>query len=328
MLPLSHYSPQVLVYRPVFPDSLSFDIDRPSTLWKKPYHQNQQTRQHHLSSNLHSHSQAAWALGSLLGPILGGAFAQKTTWRWVFYLMFPFCFLGFATIPFVLTLKPKAETLGTKLKRVDWLGGALFVASMTSFLIAISWGGVQEPWGSWRTIVPLLLGAFGLVLTGLWESYRAKEPFLRRSLFHCPSAFAAYLGAFIQGLLVSPMSSSFLQTPLTSLALRMPLLRPSLLHCRPTYHLPHSWCEHAPAGPRSCSNLNHRRCNNHTLEPFPLGSLVRLAHRHNLHRTGRHLGRQHTSWCMDTNHDHRRNRPRSHPKRTKLRNTSHRSSTR
>lgn len=117
--------------------------------------------------------------------------------------MFPFCFLGFATIPFVLTLKPKTETLGTKLKRVDWAGYALFLSSMTSFLIAISWGGVQQPWDSWRTLVPLVLGGFGLILTALWESYRAKEPFLRRSLFYCPSAFAAYLGAFIQGLLVS-----------------------------------------------------------------------------------------------------------------------------
>ncbi|KAE9964655.1 hypothetical protein BLS_008173 [Venturia inaequalis] len=148
------------------------------------------------------HSQAAWAIGSLLGPVLGGAFAKNTAWRWVFYLMFPFCFVGFATIPFVLTLKPKTETLGTKLKRVDWTGYALFISSMTSFLIAISWGGVQQPWDSWRTIVPLVLGVFGLILTGFWELYRAKEPFLRRSLFYCPSAFAAYLGTFIQGLMM------------------------------------------------------------------------------------------------------------------------------
>jgi MFS family permease len=147
--------------------------------------------------------QGGWALGSLLGPVIGGAFAQGTTWRWVFYIMLPFCFIGFATIPWVLTLKAKTDTLQAKLKRVDWFGGALFISSMTSFLIAISWGGTQEPWASFRTIVPLTLGALGLILTTLWEAYRAKEPFLRRSLFYCPSAFAAYFGAFIQGLLVS-----------------------------------------------------------------------------------------------------------------------------
>jgi MFS family permease len=149
------------------------------------------------------HRQGGWALGSLLGPVIGGTFAQETTWRWVFYLMLPFCFIGFATIPWILTLKPKTDTLQSKLKRVDWLGGALFISSMTAFLIAISRGGTQEPWGSFRTTVPLMLGAFGLVMTALWDTYRAKEPFLRRSLFHCPSAFAAYFGAFIQGLLVS-----------------------------------------------------------------------------------------------------------------------------
>jgi hypothetical protein len=139
--------------------------------------------------------------------VIGGAFVQSTTWRWVFYLMLPFCFIGFATIPWVLTLKPKTETLQEKLMRVDWLGGALFISSSTSFLIAVSWGGTQEPWSSFRTIVPLVLGIAGLILTGLWETFGAKEPFLRRSLFHCPSAFAAYFGALIQGFLVSILPS-------------------------------------------------------------------------------------------------------------------------
>ncbi|KAJ9129343.1 hypothetical protein NKR23_g12557, partial [Pleurostoma richardsiae] len=36
----------------------------------------------------------AWALGNCAGPIIGGAIAQSTTWRWMFYLMFPFCAAG------------------------------------------------------------------------------------------------------------------------------------------------------------------------------------------------------------------------------------------
>lgn len=30
---------------------------------------------------------AAWALGTCIGPIIGGTIAQNTTWRWVFYMM-------------------------------------------------------------------------------------------------------------------------------------------------------------------------------------------------------------------------------------------------
>lgn len=113
------------------------------------------------------------------------------------------CFIGFATLPWLLTLKPRTETLNEKLMRVDWLGGVLFISSSTSVLIAISWGGSQESWSSFRTLVPLILGIVGLVITAIWETYGAREPFLRRNLFHCPSAFMAYAGATIQGFLVS-----------------------------------------------------------------------------------------------------------------------------
>ncbi len=146
--------------------------------------------------------QAAWALGTIIGPLVGGAFAQHTTWRWVFYIMFPFCAFGFVAIPMVLTLKPKTQTLKEKLLRVDWIGGFLFITSCTIFLIAISWGGTQEPWSSFRTLVPLILGILGLAATFVWEVYGAKVPFLRHSLFYCPSSFAIYFGTLVQGLIL------------------------------------------------------------------------------------------------------------------------------
>lgn len=145
-------------------------------------------------------------MGTCTGPIIGATFVQhinsRNAWRWIFYLMFPFCFLGFVTIPLVLTLKPRTTSLKEKLARVDWFGGFLFISSSTAFLVAISWGGTQESWGSWRTYVPLELGSLGIVGSLLWERYGAKEPFLKRSLFHCVSSYAAYFGAMVQGLLV------------------------------------------------------------------------------------------------------------------------------
>ena len=44
--------------------------------------------------------QLAWAIGSLIGPLLGGLFAEYTTWRWIFYLNFPFCGICFVVIFF------------------------------------------------------------------------------------------------------------------------------------------------------------------------------------------------------------------------------------
>jgi len=155
------------------------------------------------------HRQGAWAIGCCIGPVLGGTFVEHTTWRWIFYVMFPFCLFGFVVIPPLLTLKLPKTTLKEQLLRVDWSGSFIFIASCTSFLIAVTWGGIEEPWNSFRTIVPLVLGAVGLVATGYWEAYCAREPFLRRSLFHCRSSYALFIGAMVQGLLVSD-SHSFL----------------------------------------------------------------------------------------------------------------------
>ncbi|KAI1613464.1 major facilitator superfamily domain-containing protein [Exophiala viscosa] len=126
--------------------------------------------------------QAAWAIGTCLGPLLGGAFVEHSAWRWIFYLMFPFCFIGFVSIPWLLTLKPRTSSLKEKLLRIDITGGVLFIGSSTSFLVALSWGGTQEPWGSFRKLVPLILGAVGLGATMVWEGLCAKEPFLRKSI--------------------------------------------------------------------------------------------------------------------------------------------------
>ncbi|KAK8101844.1 major facilitator superfamily transporter [Apiospora kogelbergensis] len=144
----------------------------------------------------------AWSLGTCLGPICGGLIAEHTTWRWVFYIMFPFCAFGLIAVPTLLTLAPRTATMAEKLARVDWIGSALFTGSATSFLVAISWGGSQHPWDSVATLVPLCIGLAGLVGTYVWEAYFAKEPFLRRSLFWQSSSIATYFCGAIQGLVI------------------------------------------------------------------------------------------------------------------------------
>jgi EmrB/QacA subfamily drug resistance transporter len=144
----------------------------------------------------------AWAFGSVLGPFIGGLFVEKATWRWCFYLNFPFCGIGFPMILFLIPLKTAKTSLKAKLLRVDWLGGFLFIGGLTSFLIAITCGGVQFSWSSWRTLVPLTVGPTAMIAAFAWERYGAVEPFLRRSLFRTLSNFAAYLCALLQGLLL------------------------------------------------------------------------------------------------------------------------------
>jgi hypothetical protein len=52
----------------------------------------------------------------------------------------PFAGIGFFMIPVFLTLQYKTGDFVEKLKRVDWVGSFIFVASTTSFLIPVTWG--------------------------------------------------------------------------------------------------------------------------------------------------------------------------------------------
>ena len=90
-----------------------------------------------------------------------------------------------------------------KLQSLDWIGSALFVASATSFLIPLSWGGVMYNWDSWRTLVPLLVGAAGLVGLYFYEGHWAKNPMIKVEIFKNRNAAVAYLGVVLHGTIVT-----------------------------------------------------------------------------------------------------------------------------
>ncbi|KNG90598.1 hypothetical protein ANOM_001292 [Aspergillus nomiae NRRL 13137] len=125
------------------------------------------------------------------------------TWRWVFYLNFPFMGVGLIMVPWVVNLRrPRQDGLTQQLRSIDWVGALLFIASVSSFLIGITWGGGQFPWSSWRTLLPIFLGVAGVIVTVFWLWKGARKPFLRLSLFRDVSSGMIYLCAVLQGLLM------------------------------------------------------------------------------------------------------------------------------
>lgn len=143
-----------------------------------------------------------WAIGSISGPILGGALAHHGTWRWVFWINLPIIGIGSVGIALFLKLHYRPRSIRAKLAEVDYVGSFLFTASAASFLIPITWGGVMYSWSSWRTLVPLLLGAGGLVAFSIFEAKIATVTILPTILFKNRTTSIAYFGNFIHGMIL------------------------------------------------------------------------------------------------------------------------------
>jgi MFS family permease len=150
------------------------------------------------------HLSMMWSLGTIAGPLAGGAFAQAgaSGWRWIFYLNLPFLGIGVILILWFLRLSFPVSSFSSKLQRVDWFGSFLFIASTTGFLIPVTWGGTQYPWGSWRTLVPLILCGLGLVGFVVYEEYVPSEPLIRMTVFKNRTAAAVFLQNFIHGIVL------------------------------------------------------------------------------------------------------------------------------
>ena len=105
-------------------------------------------------------------------------------------------------VPLFIKLNLVPGSIVQKLKRVDWMGNVIFVASTTSFLIPLTWGGVQYPWNSWHTLVPLLIGLAGFASFCVFEVAVPAEPTVRFSIIRSYNMAFSLFGAVIHAILV------------------------------------------------------------------------------------------------------------------------------
>lgn len=155
----------------------------------------------------------------LTGSRLGGAFTDRLTWRWCFYINLPF---GGVTVLFIIlflqlpALKSPASqpSLLLQLKEFDILGTLLFIPGIVSILLALQWGGSKYSWKDGRTIALLVI--FGVLIAGfvavqVWLQEKATVPpriLLNRSVWSA-SFFALFLGGafFVMVYYVSQLAS-------------------------------------------------------------------------------------------------------------------------
>ncbi|KAI0729744.1 iron permease [Fomitopsis betulina] len=138
-----------------------------------------------------------WAVASGIGPIVGGALAHHKQWRWLFYLNIPIC--GVAGLIMVLFLRVQTPpgTLGEKLRRIDWIGTFLVIASTAACVIGLTWSGVQYAWTSAPVLVPLILGLVGLGIFIVYERVFPVHPLVPSVLLSTLTGISGYVQTFV-----------------------------------------------------------------------------------------------------------------------------------
>jgi MFS family permease len=101
------------------------------------------------------------SVGLSCAPVIGGALIDRFSWRACFGINLPLCPLLIVFTAFFLhdpIRNPNYElSMLEKLKRVDLLGTALVVPSVTCLLIGLQWGGIRYGWQDVRIIVLLVV---------------------------------------------------------------------------------------------------------------------------------------------------------------------------
>ncbi|EFR00742.1 hypothetical protein MGYG_03747 [Nannizzia gypsea CBS 118893] len=124
-------------------------------------------------------------IGIAIGPWVGGAIVDSTTWRWVFYINLPIGGVSMIMVFFFLQVQyDKEMAFMEKLRRIDYGGNFLLIGASVSILFGLTYGGNLHPWGSYQILVPLFVGLAGIGAFILFENTKwVKEPVCPPHLF-------------------------------------------------------------------------------------------------------------------------------------------------
>ncbi|HUA05121.1 MAG TPA: MDR family MFS transporter [Solirubrobacteraceae bacterium] len=159
----------------------------------------------------------AFALATVVGPLIGGVLVEHASWRWVFYVNLP---IGAAALVALELRLPASETSGRRVP-VDVTGAALLAGSTIALMLACIWGGDRYAWGS-ATIIALIAGGVALAIALVARERRAADPIVPLDLLR------------LRPVAVSSAALFLTTAALFSITVFVPLYLQTTTHATPT----------------------------------------------------------------------------------------------
>jgi MFS family permease len=156
-----------------------------------------------------------YAILAVLESLIGGAFTEKASWRWCFYINLPIGGVAALALFFFLHLPaaaaPPAIPWTQKRLHLDPVGIALAMGGITSFVLALQYGGSSHSWRSSVVVGLLVSSALIAGVLVLWEIWLGEYAMMLPRLWkhRWLSATAAYqfffMGSYIALLYYLPI---------------------------------------------------------------------------------------------------------------------------
>ena len=134
----------------------------------------------------------AFAVATVVGPLLGGLLVQQASWRWVFFVNLPLGVVALAG----LSLRLPAPDTERPDRPLDTLGAALLAGATSALMLTCIWGGERYAWDS-VTMLALIASTVLLSGTLLMRERHAADPIVPFHLLRTPAVAVASSALFL-----------------------------------------------------------------------------------------------------------------------------------